>query len=566
MGTVSEKTLVRHLGEGASVRARLAAFVVGAMLLALLPSLTGRGVANAAKADPALLRAAAAAPSSLLHLIVREASPGSTAAERVVRDLGGAVTHELPIIGGFSATLPAHELGRMLGTASVSSVYGDPSVKMAGTSAKALNSLAPNTVWQNVIGLPNVSADGSGVGVALLDTGVADVADLHGRVVNGLDLTTDHDGVDHFGHGTHMAGIIAGNGASSKGLWQGVAPGATIISVKVANWNGSTDVSEVIYGLQWVYFNASQYNIRVLNLSFGTDATQSYSIDPLDYAVEKVWKSGVLVVVAAGNRGANGASTINDPGNDPYVLTVGAANLNNTLTALDDAVAPFSSRGPTVDGFNKPDLVAPGVTIVSDRAPGSTIDQAYPSARVGTAYFKGTGTSQSAAIVSGVAALMYQVNPSLTPDQAKAVLMGTALATFPGPGDGAGLVRAARAVNWAQCCVARVPPVNQGLTPSTGTGSIEASRGSFHVYADLNGDGTPDLVQGEIDALGNAWDDQNWAANMWDANTWDANMWDADAWDGTSWDATSWDATSWDATSWDADAWDANTWDSADWS
>src|SRR5206468_1531885 len=135
--------------------------------------------------------------------------------------------------------------------------------------------------------------------------------------------------------------------------------GADIVSVKVAGWNGSTDVSEVIAGLQWVYFNHGQYNIRVLNLSFGTDSTQSYSIDPLDYAVEKVWQSGVLVVVAAGNRGASGSQSINKPGDDPFVLTVGGADLKNTCSLFDDSLASFSSRGPTADGFSKPDLVAP---------------------------------------------------------------------------------------------------------------------------------------------------------------------------------------------------------------
>ena len=149
---------------------------------------------------------------------------------------------------------------------------------------------------------------------------------------------------------------------------------------------------------------------------------QPYALDPLDAAVERAWAAGITVVVSAGNRGS-GIGTINKPGDDPYVITVGAADLNGTTDRSDDQVAPFSSRGPTQDGFEKPDLVAPGITIVSTRSVGSTIDQQHPDAVVDANYFKGTGTSQAAAIVSGVVALMYDVNPSLKPNQVKGMLL-----------------------------------------------------------------------------------------------------------------------------------------------
>jgi serine protease AprX len=396
---------------------------------------------------------------------------------------------------------------------------------------------------------------------------VADVPDLQNRVIASVDLTPAHDGVDYFGHGTHMAGIIAGDGSSSDGQWTGVAPGANLVSIKVAGWDGATDVSEVIAGLQWVYANKSTYGIRVLNLSFGTDSTQSYSIDPLDFAVEKVWKKGVFVVVAAGNRGTTGPGSINKPADDPYVMTVGAADLRNTQDPSDDRVAPFSSRGPTQDGLTKPDVVAPGVTIVSDRAPGSTIDHFYPSARMADGYFKGTGTSQAAAVVSGVAALMFDANPNLTANQAKAIFMGTANQYIGGANSGAGtgLIRAAYAIRMAAWYPYAFGKANQGLTASTGTGSLEASRGSFHVYADLDGDGVPELVQGEVDVLGNAWDAASWAANSWSAVSWNAVSWNAASWNGCSWDAASWDAASWDAVAWDAASWDAASWAGSSW-
>jgi serine protease AprX len=446
------------------------------------------------------------------------------------------------------------------------------------------------------------SYNGSGVGVALLDTGVVPVSDLANRVVYRADLTPEGDGLDRFGHGTHMAGIIAGDGTSSAGNYVGVAPRANLISVKVAGFNGATDVSVVIAGLQWVVSHRNQFNIKVLNLSFGTDSTQSYKVDPLDHAVEQTWKSGILVVVSAGNRGS-AAGTINKPADDPYVVTVGAADIGSDLSKSDERIPEFSSRGPTQDGLSKPDLVAPGISIVSVRDPNSTIDQLHPQARVNDSYFKGTGTSQAAAVVSGVGALMFQANPSLTPDVAKAILMGTAknYNDLTGqPGAGSGLVDAFGATNAAKSGAYQNSPANQGLTPSSGTGSLEASRGSQHVYADITCevtenvmdpvtgavigttttssplgtpcyDGKPELVQGEVTALANSWSANSWSTNSWsgytwEANSWSANSWSANSWSGMQWDANSWSANSWSANSWSANSWSANSWSANSWS
>ena len=183
------------------------------------------------------------------------------------------------------------------------------------------------------------------------------------------------------------------------------------MSVKVAGWDGATDVSTVIAALQWVVSNRARFNIRVVNLSWGTDASRGYGVDPLDRAVERAWEAGLVVVVAAGNEGP-AAGTISKPADDPYVVTVGAADTDGTADDADDTIAAFSSRGPTADGVGKPDLLAPGVSIVSDRSPGSTIDLFRPAARVGPTMFKGSGTSQAAAVVAGVAARMLDVDPT----------------------------------------------------------------------------------------------------------------------------------------------------------
>jgi serine protease AprX len=563
--------------------------VAAGLLTVLVAALVVRAPASPeilpGKVDPGLLRSATSHPNATVPVIVREATPSSDSAETLVRSLGGKVTHELGIIGGFSARIPARSIDDLGHSAVIWRLWGDGRIHMSsgGVNMGSYDSVAANTIWQKTINLPNAWAvtKGSGVGVALIDTGVVPMPDLVNHVVYRVDFTPEQDGYDRYGHGTHMAGIIVGDGSSSSGTYTGVAPAANLVSIKVAGYNGATDVSVVIAGLQWAVSHRNEFNLKVLNLSFGTDSNQSYSIDPLDYAVEQVWKSGIFVSVAAGNRGPDPKS-VSKPADDPYVVAVGAADLKNTQSFGDDVVAEFSSRGPTAsDGLAKPDLVAPGVTIVSVRDPNSTVDQLHPTARVGDNYFKGTGTSQASAVVSGVAALMFAANPNLTPDLAKsALLSSTKKYLRSANAGGAGLVQADEAVNAAKngsyTNGTPVTPANVGLVPSTGVGSLEASRGSQHVYADLNNDGTPELVTGEVDVHANSWSANSWSANSWsanswsgytwEANSWSANSWSANSWSGMQWDANSWSANSWSANSWSANSWSANSWSANSWS
>jgi serine protease AprX len=417
--------------------------------------------------------------------------------------------------------------------------------------------------------------DAGNVAVAVLDTGVARVEDLDNVVKARVDFTPAGDGLDRYGHGTHIAGVIAGDGHASSNQWTGVGTHIDIVSVKVADWDGSTDVSVVLGALQWIVANRDRYRIRVLNLAWGADSVQPYAIDPLNYAVERVWRAGILVVAAAGNRGPD-AGTIAKPGDDPFVVTVGAADVMGTADPTDDIVAPFSSRGPTVDGVAKPDLLAPGTTILAPRAPNSTVDAARPTARVGDHYFKGTGTSQATAVVSGVAALLFARHRSLTPEAAKATLVGTASPTLAGiPGAGAGLLDAERAVRAAaqRLFVGRQP--NRGVAASTGTGSLEASRGTLPVLGDLDGDDVPEQVAGEIDVLGVPWDALVWTAAPWSSTSWATATWSpyvatADAWNNAStpsrrWSGTRWDADAWHAKSWVDYAWVAKSWVAKSW-
>jgi serine protease AprX len=528
------------------------------------------------KVDPGLIRASRADPGSSLSIIVREASPASSDAEHAVVELGGDVLRELPIVGGFSARIPAARLSDLAASPAIARVWGDGRITVNHVDMGRYDTWPANTIWKKSIRLPQTAVagagpyTGAGVTVALLDTGVSQVADLGGRVLARVDLTQDHDGYDRYGHGTHMAGIIAGDGAASGGDWSGIAPGANLVSVKVAGADGSTDVSVVLAGLEWIVAHKDLYGIRILNLSFGTDSTQPSSIDPLNYAVERVWFSGILVVVSAGNRGPY-PFTVNKPGDDPYVLTVGAADLRGTIPVNDDVIADFSSRGPVFGApfLAKPDISAPGITIVSNRLVGGTIDTYHPLARVGDAYFKGSGTSQAAAIVSGVAALMYEANPSLTPDVAKAILTRTAQISH--------RLRWTPLVDATGAVLATVQhtfdrrPANQWLVPSTGLGSLERSRGSSHVYADLNGDGTFEPVVGEIDVLGQTWDARSWSGRSWSADAWSAGVWcayvaEADGWEARSWSGRSWSGTAWVARSWSGADWTSSWWSGGSWS
>jgi serine protease AprX len=546
--------------------------VAGATLAFLLVGTVLAGVAapafaHAADVDPGLAAMAAAHPRSMLPVIVRESHPSTGRAERLVRSLHGRVTHELGIIGGFAAIVPGSAVPDLAASPALADLWGDGRVRMASVDMDQYDSYPINTVWRTTINLlaALTKSTGAGVGVAVIDTGVVQMQDLAKHVSYRVDFTPEADGLDRYGHGTHMSGIIVGDGTSSGGQYTGVAPGAHLLSVKVAGYDGATDVSVIIAALQWVVAHKLQFNIRVLNLSFGTDSRQPYSIDPLDFAVEQAWRSGIVVVAAAGNRGPD-AGTIDKPADDPYVITVGAVDTKQTTTAADDTVAPFSAHGPTQDGFNKPDVVAPGISIVSVRDPNSAVDQLHPAARVGDYYFKGTGTSQAAAMVSGIVALMLQRNPLLSPNQVKGILVRTATKLQNQPGSGAGEVNAGAAVNLVTDLLGLLATSNTGLRPSTGSGSLEASRGSAHVYADVDNDGLPDFLSGEIVAFGSPWTARSWSSNTWSSYGWTAKSWSDAAWSAKSWSGMDWDAASWSESSWSGSSWSSASWSDSNWS
>lgn len=275
----------------------------------------------------------------------------------------------------------------------------------------------------------NEGATGKGVGIAIVDTGVAPHADLTeptNRIVAFKDFVNNEtEPYDDNGHGTHCAGDAAGNGKASDGTYRGPAYEANIVGVKVMDKRGSGQLSDLIAGVEWCIANRDKYNIRVMSLSLGSPASEKVENDPLARVVQQAWSNGLVVVAAAGNTGPE-SGTISSPGVVPEILTVGASDDQNTADRSDDAVANFSSRGPTPKGVTKPDVVAPGTNIVSLRVKGSYLDKMAGEDAVDDTYMSLSGTSMATPIVAGITAQLLQTDASLSPDDVKTAITTTA--------------------------------------------------------------------------------------------------------------------------------------------
>jgi serine protease AprX len=520
------------------------------VVLAALVVATGLGtVPRDASAQPGT--------AELIRVIVQKRAATDVSPELAVRRLGGQVTRALPIVAGFAATVPAAALDELARLAGIRAVTPDAKVQVqAATSPEGgIRSVYPATIRADDVWQRGVT--GRGVTVAVLDTGVASVPDLAGRLVqvrNDLtgrvepckNLSGELDCNDRYGHGTFIAGLVAGNGASSGGRWKGVAPEARILSVKAAGADGSADVSNILAAIQWVVSFKDQYNIRVLNLSLGTDSTQDWRTDPLNYAVERAWAAGMTVVVAASNEGP-AAGTVTKPADDPWVVTVGATDDRGTAGLSDDQLPDFSGRGPTAHGLAKPDVAAPGAHVISLRAPGSTIDTRFPW-YVDGSYRRGSGTSMATGVVSGAVALMLQANPDFTPDRVKHALTATArdAASSDPMAVGAGVVDAHAAAYSAPPGVA-----NQGLTRSNGKGSLALSRGSVQVRLDdplasvlgpVHGATLTAqlLLWNPTGYIGAPWLPSDWYLSTWEVHRWNRTTWYGNDWPGNRWRGSSW--------------------------
>ena len=370
-----------------------------------------------------------------------------------VQGLGGRLKQHLDIVNAAVYSIPPGQLRKLAEDPDV--VYLSPDREVRGAldyAAAAVNASAAGSKYK-----------GTGIGIAVIDSGIAPHADFtdskgKSRVVFRQDFVCSGCTGDPYGHGTHVAGIIAGSGAYSGDStfsrhFQGIAAGANLIDLRVLDANGVGTDSRVIAAIQRAIQLKSTYNIRVINLSLGRPVFGSYLNDPLCQAVEQAWNAGIVVVVAAGNHGRidnggiNGYGTITAPGNDPYAITVGAMKSMATPDRADDRIASYSSKGPTLyDNVVKPDLLAPGNQLVSTNYSWGfpSLYQNYEVTKIPMSYyaisggsnaaiwyFKLNGTSMATPVVSGAVAVLLNKTPSLTPDQVKARLMKTAYKTFP---------------------------------------------------------------------------------------------------------------------------------------
>ncbi len=388
--------------------------------------------------QPALQAIITQHPSSVVSVIIQQQAHVDL--EQAVTRLGGKIRDQLSIIHAVTADLPASgvwALAQQPGVrwlaldSPVTSTQCSSCIDTSRLASAYIRTIGADKVWNRAPYL-----QGQGIGVAIVDSGIQTQQDLYtnsgqNRLVAAVRFNSDYNQstYDNYGHGNHVAGIIGGNGSRSGGAYTGVAPLVNLINVKVSNDNGQASVGNVILGLQWIFNNASAYNIRVVNISLNDSVIESYHTSALNAAVEALWVNGIVVVVSAGNRGAN---KLTAPANDPFVITVGATDDNGTANLADDRLANFSAFGTTTDGFAKPDLVAPGRNIISLMAnSNSALATDHPANVIsfnGAQYFKMSGTSMSAPMVAAAAALVIQGNPSLKPDQVKYRLKATARA------------------------------------------------------------------------------------------------------------------------------------------
>jgi len=556
------------------------------------------------------------------RLIVRlggstDADPGlATALRDVVAAAGGRVV----------ATQPALDMAVVDGPAGLAAALrAQPWVRgVSRDAAVTLTSLGYDPATQNggmtkvtqltgATGMWKAGYTGKGIDVAVIDTGVAPVPGLaqSDKVVLGPDLSFESQStttrfLDSYGHGTHMSGIIAGREvAAASGAtyaadntnFYGMAPDSRIVSLKVGDHNGTVDVSQVIAAVNWVaqFGRSNGLNVRVLNLSFGLDTGQQPKNDPLSWAAEVAWNKGIVVVASGGNQGDSYAG-LNSPAYNSRLLAVGAVDTKGTAAVTDDTIPSFSA----VFGGNfqrGPDLVAPGVGIVSARVPGSVIADSYPAAKIASNWIRGSGTSQAAAVVSGAVALLLQQRPGMTPDQVKALLMNT---TSPISGVSTGS-QGTGELNLAKATAAAVPTTVQSSSPGWGDGGIENARGGMHVYldgADLSGEryvfgnwqggdagvkitnstmwssdgstwnGVPITGAGftadTTTEAGKAWGGRSWAGRSWAGNTWTGRSWASCNFTGRSWAGSGWSTGSWSQPI-TTSSWSGSLWSTGDW-
>ena len=525
-------------------------------LLALPVTAQAKDESDASKIDSSVTTVLEATGGDGAVPVLVYTQPGATG---VVQDTLPAVveTMALPGLDAVAAYLTAAEIDALSLESTINMIVADnPVFGLDYASSMDITNLS---IGLGAVPSPaNGGPDGRGVGVAVIDSGIATTSDLgDSRIVGWKDFVNQKQvPYDDAGHGTFVAGLIAGDGTASLPLdsggyatmqFRGVAPAADIIGIKVLDRTGTGRASAVMAGVLWAVVHKNDYGIRVINLSIGSNPVAPAQYDPIAQAVEYAWKHGVTVVCAAGNEGEFGPGGILSPGNSPYVLTVGASDTRQTAASADDVITYYSSFGPTLfDEFAKPDVVAPGNRLISVRVPGSYIDVNFPQNIVPLAsytrsapadaqpgYLMLSGTSTSAPVAAGAAALMIGADPSLSPDDVKVRLMSTA---DPLPGasvhqQGAGLI-----------------DVHEALAD-------KSKANGYALSADL-GDGTTILSEDVYEA----WAEKAWATYGWTKFRWTKFRWTKFRWTDVEWAKFRWTKFRWTKFRWTELAWTKFRW------
>jgi serine protease AprX len=497
-------------------------FGATALAVVLLVGQAGHAAASGnSKVTPALqMLAQRSAPTDELRVIVEGAGATRAAGAH------GAVRKMLGLVGGVAATVRTSELARLAAEPGVSLVAPDAPVTLATAGAVSTSSLATVYPGRDAVTKPwNAGVTGQGVGIAVIDSGVTPSDAFGSRLVQvALDGQTGSLD-DAVGHGTMVAGVAAGY--SPDGKFIGIAPGATVYGLDINRPSG-VYTSDVITALKWVFDNSHAYNIRVVNLSLSENVTSSYKESPLDLALERVWASGVFVAVAAGNRGAGAIDYA--PANDPLAFAAGAFDTMDTSGGKDDTLLPWSSRGTTVDGYAKPEIVLPGRHIAGPLPTGTYLDAVAPSGnRVATGYASINGTSFAAPQLAGAAAILFQEHPAWSPDNVKWLLIAK-----PGP----------KPKN------STAPSMNLGPVFDFNSTPGRANQGVAALVC------APGATCVSGSTVASSWDSSSWSSSSWSSSSWSSSSWSSSSWSSSAdWSSSSWSSSSWSSSSWSSTSW-----------
>jgi serine protease AprX len=494
-------------------------FIILVLLLGLLGPTAFSTGETMGISQPLIAKLAQDDPNQLLSVIVQMAG-NETDWRRMISHVGAEYIHDLPIINAFTARLTAGEAVRLAAQPSVRWLSLDAPVektKRKDTHQTEDGAEYPPNYFLDTLDvrpLWDMGLNGQGISVAVIDSGITPEKDLQvdpstgkpeSRLLEQLTFNSNFGHInDATGHGTHIAGIIGGSGYMSGGLYSGIAPQVNLISLKISDSDGMAFESDAIQAMQWVLENKERYNIRVVNMSINSSQESSYHSSPLDAAAEILWFNGVVVVASVGNKeddeDYNTAKAA--PANDPFIITVGASDENDTSFTSDDRVASFSAGSKTLDGFDKPEIIAPGTDIISILGPGDWISEYPQNVVMDGEYFRLSGTSMAAPMVTGAVVLLLQDEPDLTPDQVKYRLINSA-------------------------------------------GVIGGGNPYLNVYAAVAGSSRESANTGLLPSQ-LLWTGEEPIA--WESVAWNSVAWNSVAWNSVAWNSVAWNSVAWNST------------------